>query len=167
MKKSLFFQNITSDKSALKVYVISDFGCNSCINAETKLRKLYEKYYKRVNFRFVYFSDYIDKSAIACEAAARQGEFIRMHNKIFDNTEILNDDSIYFRFALDMGMDTDIFEEDMKDTEVLKKIMENKKYLLSKNIQSTPTFIVNNKILKRIYSIHYLEDVIIEDLNNQ
>jgi len=41
----------------------------------------------------------------------------------------------------------------------------NKKYLVENNIYTTPTFIVNDKILDHKYSIHYLEDLIIEELN--
>lgn len=164
---NLFSQNITSDKAAFKVYIVSDFSCISCQKAEIELQKLYRKYNKKVNFKFVYFSDYINKSAIACEAAARQGKFKLMHDEIFENIESLHQDSIYFHFARDMGMDIEIFFKDMNDDAILKRLMDNKNYLIANNIFTTPTFIVNNKILDHKYSIHYLEDIIIEELNKK
>lgn len=164
---NLFSQNITSNKTTFKVYIVSDFSCTSCQKAEIELQKLYEKYNKEVNFKFVYFSDYINKSAIACEAAARQGKFKLMHDKIFENIEVLHQDSIYFHFARDMGMDIDIFYKDMNDDKILKQLMDNKNYLIANNIFTTPTFIVNKKILDHKYSIHYIEDVIIEELNKK
>ncbi|MFW5803984.1 MAG: DsbA family protein, partial [bacterium] len=147
--------------------VVSDFGCISCQKAEIELQKLYKKYNKKVNFKFVYFSDYIDKSAIACEAAANQDKFKLMHDKIFKNIKVLHQDSLYYHFARDMGMDIEIFSKDMNDDKILKQLMDNKNYLIANNIFTTPTFIVNKKILDHKYSIHYLEDIIIEELNRK
>ena len=50
----------------------------------------------------------------------------------------------------------------MYDNDALK----TKKQLISKQIYSTPTFIVNNKVLDGKYAINYLENVINEELNN-
>lgn len=163
---NLFYQNLT-DSATLEVYIISDFNCVSCQKIKIELEKLYKKYNKRVNFRFVYFSDYIDKSAIACEAAARQNYFKKMHDKIFENKTNLNHDSIYYRFAREIGMNIEIFSKDMNDEEILKKLMDNKKYLIANNIYSTPVFIINKKVLDHKYSIHYLEDIIVEELSKQ
>ena len=55
----------------------------------------------------------------------------------------------------------------MNDDKILKQIMDNKNYLIANNIFTTPTFIVNKKILDHKYSIHYLEDIIIEELNKK
>ena len=144
---NLFSQNITPDKATFEVYIISDFSCTSCQKVETELQKLYTKYNNRVNFRFVYFSDYIDKSAIACEAAANQGKFRQMHDKIFENIAELHQDSVYFRFARGIGIDINKFLTDLNDDKILKRLMYNKKYLVENNIYTTPTFIVNDKIL--------------------
>ncbi len=163
--KDLFSQNITTDKSTVEVYIISDFSCISCQKAEIELQKLYKKYNKKVNFRFVYFSDYIDKSAIACEAAANQGKFRQMHDKIFENIAELHQDSVYFRFARDIGIDVNKFSTDMNDDKILKRLMKNKNYLIENGIYSTPTFIVNEIILDHKYAIHYIEDLIIDELN--
>ena len=164
---NLFSQNITSGKAPFKVYIVSDFSCISCQKAEIELQELYKKYNKEVNFKFVYFSDYIDKSAIACEAAAKQGKFKLMHDKIFENIEVLHQDSVYFHFAREIGLDIKLFSKDMNDDEILKRLMDNKNYLISNNIFTTPSFIVSNKILDHKYSIHYLEDIIVEELNKK
>ncbi|MCD6111937.1 MAG: thioredoxin domain-containing protein [Bacteroidales bacterium] len=87
---------LTASKSRTEVVIVTDFTCPACQQAEQELKNLYEKYNNKVNFKFVYFSDYIDKSALACEAAAKQYKFRQMHDIIFEHTELLNQDSIYF-----------------------------------------------------------------------
>ena len=87
-----------------------------------------------------------------------------MHDIIFENTNLLNEDSIYNYFATKLGLDTNKFNKDMNDQQILKMFVENKERLISKGIYSTPTFVVNGKILDRRHSIDYLEDVIIEEL---
>ena len=42
--------------------------------------------------------------------------------------------------------------------------LNNKDLLISKKIYSTPTYIVNGKVLDGKHAIDYLEDVIIEEL---
>ena len=48
----------------MQVFILSNFDCPSCQQAEETLQNLYNKYNNKINFKFVYFSDYIDKDAI-------------------------------------------------------------------------------------------------------
>lgn len=156
--------NLTENISTTEVFVITDFMCPACQQAEKELKKLYRKYNNTVNFRFVTFSSYIGKSALACEASANQDKFKQMHDIIFDNPELLNNESIYHDFAEEIGLNMAEFEEDVNSPELLKGIINNKELLISKKIYSTPTFIVNGKVLEDKYAINYLEDVIIDEL---
>jgi len=160
----IYSLNLNQNKANVELLIISDFTCSYCQNAEKQLEKLYKKYNNKVIFKFVYFSDYIGKSALACVAAAKQNKFKEMHDIIFENTNLLNEDSIYNYFATKLGLDTNKFNKDMNDQQILKMFVENKERLISKGIYSTPTFVVNGKILDRRHSIDYLEDVIIEEL---
>lgn len=163
--KNILSQNISSsDKANLDVFIVSDFDCPNCQKAERDLKGIYEKYRETVNFKFVYFSSYIDQSIMACEAAANQNRFKEMHDKIFDNASLLHQDSIFFQFARELGLNMDTFSKDMQGNGNLKKLKENAQYLMANKIYSTPTFIVNGKILNNKYAIHYLEDVINEEL---
>ncbi|MCD6111938.1 MAG: thioredoxin domain-containing protein [Bacteroidales bacterium] len=63
-----------------------------------------------------------------------------------------------------MDLDITTFTKDINNTKILKNLIKNKELLISKNIYSTPTFIVNGKILDNKYAIDYFEDVIIEEL---
>ena len=126
-----------------------------------------KKYNNKVSFKFVYFSDYIGKSALACEAAAKQNKFKKMHNIIFENTNLLNKDTIYNYFAVKLGLNINKFNKDMNNKQILNMLVKNKERLISKGIYSTPTFVVNGKVLGKRQSIDYLDDVIIEKLKNE
>lgn len=156
--------NLNQNKSDVELLIISDFTCPSCQVAEKQLEKLYVKYNNKVTFKFVYFSDYIGKSASACKAAEKQNQFKKMHDIIFENNNLLNEDSIYSHFATELNLNMTKFNEDMTDKQILKMFVENKERLISKGIYSTPTFVVNGKILDKRHSIDYLENVIIEEL---
>lgn len=51
---------MTKNKSKDIVYIISDFKCSACNKAEKALQLLYDKYVDKINFQFVFFSEYID-----------------------------------------------------------------------------------------------------------
>ena len=138
--------------------------CSACQRIEKRIRKIYEKYNNKVNFKFVYFSDYISEAAFACEAASRQNKFLEMHNMIFNNTENTHKDSIYYKFAKRLGLNIKKFKKDMHEKKNLKKLLKNKELLLSNGIYSTPSFIINGKILDNKYSFYNLEDIIKEEI---
>lgn len=52
----------------------------------------------------------------------------------------------------------------MKDYSIVKKLIDTKNYLIANTIYTTPTFIVNKKIVNQPYAIYYLEDIIQEEL---
>ncbi len=161
----LLSNNLTENKSTTEVFIISDFNCPACQKAEKELNKLYEKYNNDVNFKFVFYSDYIDKGALACEAAANQNKFRQMHDIIFSNPNLLQQENIYEDFAVELGLNIYEFEDNINNPELLRELIRNKELLVSMKIYSTPTFIVNGKILDSKYAISYLEDVIIDELN--
>lgn len=76
----------------------------------------------------------------------------------------INGDSLSYSLAREIGLDMSKFKQDINDNTIIQKLIDNRDYLISNNIYSTPTFIVNGKILDNRNAIEYLEDVIIEEL---
>jgi len=69
----IYYHSLSNTKSKNVVYIISDYKCPACRKAEEKLDKIYKKYINKVEFRFVYFSSYIDRPGLASEAASYGG----------------------------------------------------------------------------------------------
>lgn len=160
----IYYHNLNNTKADNIVYIISDYKCPSCRKAESKVKKIIAKFNNNVEFRFVYHSSYIDKVALAIEAAKKQNAFIKMHNKMFE-TDLFRKETIYTEIAKELSLDIDRFNMDMNNRNVLKKLTKNRELLISKDVYSTPTFIVNTKLLDGKYAIDYLEKVIENEFN--
>ena len=102
---------------------------------------------------------------LACAAAGKQDKFWKMYKEIVENRELLNKDSISYDFAEKIELDLDKFIKDMEDNQILKKLVQNREYLLSNDVYFTPTYIVDGKIIDNENAIDYLENLIIESLN--
>ena len=73
----LFSLDINDDKaSKIDVFIISSFNCPACQRVQPKMKKIIKKYNNFVNFKFIYFADYVSNSAIACVAAKNQVSLI-------------------------------------------------------------------------------------------
>ena len=136
-------------------------------NTERRLRKIILKYGKSVSFRFVYYSEYIDKKALLAEAAANQGKFVEMHDFLFDHPEIKGEDQSILKFAKELGVDMEEFEKDIMNPETLKKLIINKQRITKQNIYVTPSFVINNKLINDEFSLYILENLINEELEKE
>ncbi len=153
-----------SQGGKLIVYIISDYNCRACQNAEKRLRKIIAKYGKSVNFRYIYFSEYIDKKAIVAVAAANQDKFIEMHNFLFDHPELQGGDKAILELSKKSGSNMEMFEEDIQNPNTLKNLLLNKEKIIKQNIYVTPSFIINNKLINDEFSLYTLENLIDEEL---
>lgn len=122
----------------ITVYIISDYNCHACQNAEKRLRKIINKYGQFVSFRFVYFSEYIDKKALVAEAAANQDKFMEMHDFLFDHPEIKGGDQAILEFAKKSGLNMNMFEDNIFNPNTIKSLIRNKEKIIAQNIYVTP-----------------------------
>ncbi len=155
-----------ANNNIVNVYIFSDYLCPSCQKSEKILSKLISKYKTKVNFHFVFYSSYIDKTALACEAASMQDKFLEMHNIIFNNLEKINQPNFFVETANRIGIDTLKFREDFESELILTKLMKNKQLISERKIYSTPTYVVNNKVIDFENSIFHLESLIKTKLND-
>lgn len=146
------------------VYVISDYNCHSCQNAEKQLRKIIKKYGHIVGFRFVYYSEYIDSKALIAEAAANQNKFFEFHEFLFNHPEINLKDQLIYDFLENNGINMDMFLNDVQNPNTLKNLMRNKEKIMKEKIYFTPSFVINNKLLNDEFSLYTLENLINEEL---
>jgi len=151
-------------KNNVTVYLISDYDCPACLNIKTELEKIIEKYKTKINFRFVYFSDYISSKALAVYAANKQNQFIEMHNALFSRNQDLGNEEIY-NLAMEIGLNISTFKTDYQNPTTLKRFLKTKEKLINKGIYSTPTIIVNSKVLDDELAIFTLEEVIKNELH--
>lgn len=83
-------------------------------------------------------------AAIAAMAAARQGKFWEMHEKIMGNQGSLSATS-YARWAADLGLDTKQFDADLKDSSVEAQLNKDKSIAAQLDVGIIPVFFVDGK----------------------
>jgi predicted DsbA family dithiol-disulfide isomerase len=156
---SIYSYNISKGGNIF-VYIISDFNCPSCQSIEEQLLSIINKYQNQVSFKFVYYSNYIDKSILACHAAMEQNKFFDMYKLVFENIGNLQNESDYQLLAQDLNLNLDAFNNDFSNMEIIKLHSLNSEKLGELGIFSTPSFVVNNKLIDSKNSIEFLEQVI-------
>ncbi|WP_346855781.1 thioredoxin domain-containing protein [uncultured Draconibacterium sp.] len=148
-----------SPPNANIVYLISDYDCPNCRILEPKVEELIKAYSNDVNFRFVFFSDYISNKALAVNALSKQMNINEFHSFLFQVSPNVPDETL-FEFIENIDADLFQFKEDMKSSITLKELLKTKQYLLRNKIFSTPTFVINDLILDDEFAIYQLEDIL-------
>ena len=91
---------------------------------------------------------YARKAAIAALAAAKQGKFLEIHEKLFANQRDLSDAKVEV-IAREIGLNLEQFNEDLKDPAIASLIDRDMNNGRQANVQGTPTIFVSGKLLNQ------------------
>lgn len=89
-------------------------------------------------------------AALAVEAAARQGKYWEMHDKLFENQKDWGerqapDPTIFERYAQDIGLDIEKFKNDVNSQAVKDRVERDRKSAITLKLQGTPSFFLNGQ----------------------
>src|SRR4051812_39645006 len=120
-----------------------DFACPSCRDAHGILQKVLSdasevRLVFRANPRSHLFPMAVP-AAEAAEAAAAQGKFWEMHDRLFENQATLSPTTIR-RLAVEIGLDMSRFEEEMRRGQPRKAVHDQEISGWHSHVLSTPTF---------------------------
>jgi protein-disulfide isomerase len=124
-----------------------DFQCPSCREAHPVIKELLNAFDNKIGFVYRHFPmstkhEYALPAAIASEAAARQDKFWQMHDIIFDNQQMLNNNTL-IRFANVIKLDISIFKNDLQDPLLLEKVEADFESGIRSGVNGTPSFYIN------------------------
>ena len=129
-----------------------DFECEACGAAYPAIEQLRERFGDRVTFVVRYFSLHrnSDAAARAAEAAAAQGKFEEMYDKLFQTQaqwgeKSSSQEAVFFGFADDLGLDMEQFRADYEDPSTLERIQRDKADGQALGVSGTPTFFLNGE----------------------
>ena len=129
---------------------VSDFQCPFCKRAIPTVKEVEQKYSKDVAVVFVNqplpFHEHAMESAIAFQAAHRQGKAWELHDKMFDNNTALERASLE-KYAGEIGLNMAKFKKDMDDPKVKDEVAQDQKLANSVGANGTPTFFINGREL--------------------
>jgi len=131
-----------------------DFQCEACYAFYPTVKEIKEKYKDRVKFRVRYFPissghKFARMGAANAEAAAKQGKFWEMHDKIFEGQktwETSQDPQEYFdQYAKEIGLNMEKLKNDIKDPKTSATINADLAEVKRIGGDGTPTFALNGK----------------------
>lgn len=131
-----------------------DFECAACRAAFPAVEKLREQYDGKVTFVVRYFpieSHFnAERAARAVEAAAQQGKFEAMYQKMFESQgewggQQVPADEAFRSFAKGLGLDLAAFDKAYGDPGTLLRIKKDAEDGIAVGVQGTPSFFLNGK----------------------
>jgi protein-disulfide isomerase len=140
-----------------------DFECPYCGQAESAVRELLRDYGDvRYVWRHLPLSDVhplAQLAAEATEAAAKQGKFWEMHDKLFEHQDALTGRDL-IRYAGELGLDTDRFASDLRKHAGAARVAEDVDSADLANVAGTPTFFINGARHYGAYDIGTLKTAV-------
>lgn len=131
-----------------------DLECEACRAAYPTVERLRAEYAGRVDFVARYFplSGHLnaEPAAFATEAAARQGAFEGMYQRMYETQADWGDQQVdhapTFRgFAQALGLDMARYDRDVADPTLRQRVLADRDDGLAAGVQGTPTFFVNDR----------------------
>lgn len=140
--------------SPVIVLEYGDFQCPACGAYYPLVKQAEVEYGDRVQFIFRHFPlTQLHKNALlaakAAEAAGKQGKFWDMHDKLYENqtawSELDTAQDVFVGYARDLSLDIALFQKDLSDGDIAKKIQDSYNSGLKFAVSGTPTFFIDGK----------------------
>jgi protein-disulfide isomerase len=141
-----------------------DYECPSCKMALPTPVLLLERYPNKLRFIFRHFP--LEKAhphallaAQAAEAAAAQGRFWDMHERLFQDQARLKAKDLE-RHAAEIGLDVVRYRGEMDDHIYLQKVREQIEGAVRSHIRATPTFFLDGVVQDVSFGMQSLHDAV-------
>jgi protein-disulfide isomerase len=154
----------------LQVVIFSDFQCPFCKRIEPTLSRLEQTYGNRVrmvwkNFPLP-FHDNAAPAAEAAMAAAAQGKFWEMHDKLFADPQRL-DRATYEKYAAELGLDLPRFKADLDAQKYKDQIQTDIRAGEAAGVRGTPAVFINGRRIAGAYPWQTFKQIADTELANQ
>jgi len=157
------------DSAPVKIVEWSDFQCPFCRRAGPTLAQIEQEYGDKVQIVFKHMPLSMHTKArpahAAAQAAAMQGKFWEMHDKIFADQRNLSPEA-YEKYAAELGLDVEKFKKDAASAEVDKRIDADYAQASELGVTGTPAFFVNGRFLSGAQPFASFKRLIDEELQN-
>lgn len=148
-----------SPTATVTIEEFADFQCGSCAAAHPVMKDITSAYAGNKNVRFVFrqfplqMHDKAYDAAVASEAAGLQGtsKFWQMQDQLFTNQHLWSTNSnyreLFVGYAQKIGLDVEKFKADTSGMQAKTRVDQDSARGKALQISSTPTVIVNGKVI--------------------
>lgn len=143
---------LVAGSGTVTVVEFSDFQCPACASIQAPLKQVLSKFEGKVSLVYRHFPlTSIHKNAVvaaaASEAAHNQGKFWEYGDILFAKQaewgELSDPTEKFVQYAIDLGLSTDTFNQDIKSEAVKERVNTDMIYANRHALSGTPTFFVN------------------------
>jgi protein-disulfide isomerase len=150
-------------ESEVTVVEYGDFECPYCGRAEPIVRELLRDFTDvHYVWRHLPLTDvhiHAQRAAEAAEAAAAQGAFWEMHDKLLDHQDALEDADL-IAYAYELGLDLERFTKHLEHGKGAAQIADDVESADLSGVTGTPTFFINGRRHYGAYDIGTLSDAV-------
>ncbi len=138
------------DRAEFELVMYGDFQCPYCTAAYPILRRIRDQMAGRLLFAFRHFPlreihPDAERAAEAAEAAAAQGAFWQMHDRMYESGGTLSREDL-IAYADELGLDTDRVGSEL-DSEVHRpRVQRDLDSGLASGVTGTPSFFVGGRL---------------------
>ena len=134
-----------------------DFECEACGAAYPAVEQLRSEYGDRVTFVARYFPlpghFNAQNAAVAVEAAAQQGRFEAMYQRMFETQTTWGEQRVshaplFRQFAADLGLDMAAYDRAVANPATLQRVHADQQDGHAAGVQGTPTFFLDGRKLE-------------------
>ena len=153
------------ENTPVQIIEFYDYQCPYCRDVQLALDRLKEKYPNNVSISYRHYPsgspEIAFAAAIAAECAARQGEFLSYHRRLFEVQDRLERSSLK-KIAREVGIiDRAVFNKCLDGDETAGKIGEHIEMAEVIGIKSIPYLIMNGKIVKGAVPFEVLDSMVV------
>jgi protein-disulfide isomerase len=159
-----------SEGASVTIAVFSDFQCQFCKNVNETLKQVVQNNGDKV--RVVHKNLPLPnhpqsfKAAQAAYCAAGQKKFWQYHDLLFEHANELAENSLK-KYAGEIGLDLNAFNSCLESVASSDAVMKDLQEARRAGIFSTPTFIINGRVLKGARNIEEFQALIEQSLKGQ
>src|SRR5687768_17701732 len=154
-------------KPLVTIIEFSDFECRFCRDVQPVLKKIVESYGKHVRLVFKHLPLEGHRNAVpaarAAYCAGEQDRFWQFHDALFTAGNL--SPNLFEQIGEDLGLGMARFKECVGSEQSRAAVVKDMETARSFRIDSTPSFLVNGKLLKGALSFAEFQKVIERELN--
>ncbi len=149
-----------SNDAPVTLVEYGDYECPYCGQAEVVIRELLDSFGHELRYvwRHLPLNDVhpnTQMAAEAAEAAAAQGRFWDMHDKLLDHQDALTAPDLG-RYAAELGLDLERFWDELRRREHAERVADDVATADASGVAGTPSFFINGRRHRGAYDIDTL-----------
>lgn len=156
-----------SARAEVTLVVFSDFECPFCAKFAQTLKEIEGEMGGKVRVAWksmpLPFHPHAEPAARAALAAAKQGRFWEMHDRLFANARALTDADLESHAAA-IGLDLARFRADLSSASISEQVARDRQQAAALGVTGTPTLFINGKLLAGAQPLASVRAAIEEEL---